>query len=464
MPRISAIVALVASLTGIGSMTSAALADPRVSEATVCGTLVKASIDEGNTPKEYQSYLGVWAGDWSNGRICSGLVIKKIDSNGDAFVDYVYRPAKASTTTSQSTIAHVENRATLTFNDKDGSRYTFTLRPGGELSASFLNTGGTRLETSFRKPAAIVAATQEQQTPKESVSKPGARPDASDCFMGECFKEFIVNKHYEGQTTIAEVRIERYNVEPADTKSPLPPPKIQRYVAACGSPGYIQAPGGGRLKEPEPDPPHSTRADKQLWEAICGGGTAAMPPQSASPTPAPPAAQAPQNTSSRRGPGAQELCDFSVNARRANVEKAGHATQEQNNALRWEAAQAELAAIQRQNLQRFRAFFDDKGQFAFNGYTVRVTEVRRLGNGFSLDTRIPCAMQIDVDAPFFGKGIQSDTPHTDLERFKDVLGRLNPGDLIVISGTAFYPNNVDIRFEPNHYISLVVRLDELRKQ
>jgi hypothetical protein len=67
-------------------------------------------------------------------------------------------------------------------------------------------------------------------------------------------------------------------VEPANTKGPVPPPTTQRYVAACGSPGYIQGPGGARLKQPEPDPPHSTRSEKQLWEAICGAGANASNP------------------------------------------------------------------------------------------------------------------------------------------------------------------------------------------
>jgi hypothetical protein len=170
------------AVPALGAAQSAVAAD-----FSVCGTAVKANLDEGSTPKEYQGYLGLWSGDWSNGRICSGLIIKKIDSNGDAFVDYLYRPAKATTVISQSAIAHIENRQTLTFNDKDGSRYTFTLKPGNELAASFLNTGGTRLETKFTHATEAGSGAQAYQNspPSTPVAKTPAEIEAYCQKMGD---------------------------------------------------------------------------------------------------------------------------------------------------------------------------------------------------------------------------------------------------------------------------------------
>ena len=245
---------------------------PRVMAAdfSVCGTTVKANLEEASTPKDYQSYLGLWTGDWANGRICSGLIIKKIDGSGDAFVDYVYRPAKGSTFTSQSAIAHIENRQTLTFNDKDGSRYTFALRPGNDLPATFLSTTGTRLEASFRKSEIAVATAIQGQAPKPAPSSADERPAASDCFMGECFKDFIVLKTEKNSGVFeVKVRTETYNDPPKPGSGSAP--SFETVEASCrpGN-GYIQRPGRERLKEPEADPPHSTRAAKQLWEAVCG--------------------------------------------------------------------------------------------------------------------------------------------------------------------------------------------------
>lgn len=391
-------------------------------EFSVCGTTVRPSIEDASTPNEFKSYLGIWIGNWSNGRICSGLVIKKVDGSGDAFLDYIYRGAgKSAPANSQSVIGRIENRETLTFNDKDGSRYTVKLQPGDELPATFLSTAGTRLETLFRKTSASTASARgsdeqqiraflkdffahggvapradsdlgklfrendainkrtgdmpmsadtnacqcedpsqarysirdiefigdtkaavalyeavyggERKEIRLTVRKEGdqwrihdmvvkgpagglslqleklnkdllkladagtkttgaaspehARPDAQDCFMGECFKQFIVSKHYEGQTTVAEVRTERYNVPAGILQSPAPPPKTEKYIVACGSPGYIQQSGGFRVKEPAPDPPHSTRSAKQLWEAVCGAVTADPPMAVNSPAPKP---------------------------------------------------------------------------------------------------------------------------------------------------------------------------------
>ena len=94
MRRTSLIIRLVAFGAALSALSPIASTASSTTETTVCGTSVKVGTDVANTAKEYQSYLGLWTGDWSNGRICSGLIIKKIDSNGDAFVDYLLSACK----------------------------------------------------------------------------------------------------------------------------------------------------------------------------------------------------------------------------------------------------------------------------------------------------------------------------------------------------------------------------------
>jgi hypothetical protein len=115
---------------------------------------------------------------------------------------------------------------------------------------------------------------------------------AQDCFMGECFKQYIVSLRRENSgLVIAQTRIERYctpgytcdfNVH-FDEHGFLvagPSPKDFTYKIRCTIPGgYIEsampgdAGGGQRIPEPEQDPPHATRSSKQLWTAVCSGMT-----------------------------------------------------------------------------------------------------------------------------------------------------------------------------------------------
>lgn len=100
---------------------------------------------------------------------------------------------------------------------------------------------------------------------------------AEDCFMGECFREFIVSLRRERSGLVtARTRIERY----CGASSPGECAAIERdmralpdeakYKIQCGNPdGYVEWPDGRRVSEPDPDPPHATRAARQLWTAVC---------------------------------------------------------------------------------------------------------------------------------------------------------------------------------------------------
>jgi len=100
---------------------------------------------------------------------------------------------------------------------------------------------------------------------------------AEDCFMGECFREFIVSisRGKPGLVT-ARTRIEHYCGAPnpsecaAIERDMRALPGEASYKIQCGSPGgYVEWPDGRRVSEPDPDPPHATRAARQLWTAIC---------------------------------------------------------------------------------------------------------------------------------------------------------------------------------------------------
>lgn len=118
-----------------------------------------------------------------------------------------------------------------------------------------------------------------------------AKPAAQACFMGECFKKYIVSKTEKSAGIIAaRVRTENYYEAPAHGQPKAP--TLEMVEASCqqGN-GYIQYPGLKKLREPEPNSPHATQAEKQLWTAICDEPA---PPE---PTPMAQAGQAPSLTS-----------------------------------------------------------------------------------------------------------------------------------------------------------------------
>ncbi len=164
--------------TAVDPKAGPAEASGAAGKALICGSSVTAKIDEAGTAEAYRSFLGVWTGEWSRGRICSGLIVKKVDAHGDAFVDYLYRPAgqNATNLNTQSIAGHVESNQTLTFNDKEGSRLTFTLRPEKDMAANFVNVGGTRLETVFQQALRSnpLSATGEKPTVPMSTEAPKA--------------------------------------------------------------------------------------------------------------------------------------------------------------------------------------------------------------------------------------------------------------------------------------------------
>jgi hypothetical protein len=103
------------------------------------------------------------------------------------------------------------------------------------------------------------------------------KPAAADCFMGECFKEFVASRIAESAGLIlVQTRIERYCGLPDQTQcAPLEQdmrtlPNSAIYKVKCGKTGgYVEVTEGNRVPEPEPNPAHATRSLKQLWRVVC---------------------------------------------------------------------------------------------------------------------------------------------------------------------------------------------------
>jgi hypothetical protein len=107
------------------------------------------------------------------------------------------------------------------------------------------------------------------------------QPAAADCFMGECFREFVASLATESAGLIlVQTRIERYCGLPDQRQcAPLEQdmrtlPNQASYKVKCGKTGgYVEVADGNRVSEPEPNPPHATRSIRQLWWVVCAMGT-----------------------------------------------------------------------------------------------------------------------------------------------------------------------------------------------
>jgi hypothetical protein len=133
-----------------------------------------------------------------------------------------------------------------------------------------------------RRSCYTVGGCTPEEALREERAKYGIIPAINqladqDCFMGECFREFVVSLTKEKSGLVsARTRVEHY----CGASSPSECTSIQRdmqalpdeasYKIQCETPGgYVEWADGHRLPEPEHNPPHATRAARQLWGAIC---------------------------------------------------------------------------------------------------------------------------------------------------------------------------------------------------
>jgi Trypsin-like peptidase domain len=118
--------------------------------ASLCGRTVDYAVD----PNDSRSgFLGVWSGNWNNsGRLCGGLIVEKVRSDGTAELIYVYGPTQPGSKLAwkQQRRTGVLNNGKLSFQDDQGSTFVFDLIGSGTLNGSFLSGSG-RLSGSFQK-------------------------------------------------------------------------------------------------------------------------------------------------------------------------------------------------------------------------------------------------------------------------------------------------------------------------
>jgi hypothetical protein len=117
---------------------------------------------------------------------------------------------------------------------------------------------------------ATVGHASAQSGTKHQVRGPMA---SEDCFQGECFKEYLISmrKNPSGLIT-AQSRVEFY-CEPGSNCDPNRHPETHISNVLCKTPGgYIETVSPAhneRIPEPEANPPHATKSDKQLWTSVC---------------------------------------------------------------------------------------------------------------------------------------------------------------------------------------------------
>ncbi|MBV9859129.1 MAG: retroviral-like aspartic protease family protein [Alphaproteobacteria bacterium] len=127
---------------------------PQFNNSILCGQPVSYQIDSVRTPDQYRGYLGVWTGVWNNNaRICGSLVVQRIGTDGTADIVYVYgpsSPARPFPWKKQRAVGAILPDGRLSFQDEQGSRFTFSIEAPGILGGLFWGGKG-RLSSSFRR-------------------------------------------------------------------------------------------------------------------------------------------------------------------------------------------------------------------------------------------------------------------------------------------------------------------------
>jgi hypothetical protein len=117
-------------------------------------------------------------------------------------------------------------------------------------------------------PVLLIGLAVAAASAASAQSAGGKKPASHVCFMDGCFDEYIVSlKRASSGLVTVQTRPESHCYPGSNcTEEPS-----KFYTVRCTNPGgYIEY-NGQRTPEPEPDPPHATQADKQLWIAVCSG-------------------------------------------------------------------------------------------------------------------------------------------------------------------------------------------------
>jgi hypothetical protein len=119
--------------------------------ASLCGRNIDYTMDLRDNRSAFQ---GVWSGNWNNsGRLCGGLVVERIRTDGTVDLIYVYGPTQPGsklTWKQQRRIGILDTAGRLSFQDDQGSIFRFDLLESSILSATFLSGSG-QFNGSFKK-------------------------------------------------------------------------------------------------------------------------------------------------------------------------------------------------------------------------------------------------------------------------------------------------------------------------
>jgi hypothetical protein len=123
-------------------------AQPRRISSTIniCGKPVDFVIDATGVPEPYRGFLGVWTGAAWNSRVCGGLIVSRVKSDGTAEVVYIYGPLPEEKFPWKAQYAAAMISASnLTFTDEEGGSFVFSQTDGKTLHGFFTGREGTKL-------------------------------------------------------------------------------------------------------------------------------------------------------------------------------------------------------------------------------------------------------------------------------------------------------------------------------
>lgn len=132
----------------------------RTGSAVLCGRPVNYVIDATGVTEPQRSFLGVWPGAMWNSRVCGGLIVEAVASDGTARVKYVYklsdRLGHDLRWREQQQAGTVRSADQLTFQDEDGGRFSFRMTGPNTLSGHFVSPNGAALDTVLTRDVSTV--------------------------------------------------------------------------------------------------------------------------------------------------------------------------------------------------------------------------------------------------------------------------------------------------------------------